>query len=211
MGSVLISIERITYLTNRCKIYEGLYTSDNTPKEILNSFHEALVALYTVILQLIALVYRLLDKTTAMRNMHALVSPDQVSALVEKCRGMETRVDIEAQNCHRKFTQEADVKAYELLESLSKPILRIDANVCSLLETTGYTERLRILNWISEVLYTKHHKTVSDQRTEATGEWLLGHDRYKEWQDESSSMILWLHGTGRLYLCNYNNEANQLL
>ncbi|KAF8851786.1 hypothetical protein BDZ45DRAFT_133333 [Acephala macrosclerotiorum] len=205
MGSVLISIERIAYLTNRCRIYEGLYTSDNTPKEILNSFHEALVALYTVILQLMALVYRLLDKTTIMRNMHALVSPDQVSALVEKCRDMETRVDIEAQNCHRKLTQEADIKTYELLESLSKPILRTDANVCSLLEATGYTERLRILNWISELLYTKHHKTVSDQRTEDTGEWLLRHDQYKEWQDESSSVILWLHGTagtGKTYLAS---------
>jgi ankyrin repeat domain-containing protein 50 len=207
MGSLLVSIEKVTYLTNRCTIYESLYRPGTTAEQVLHNLHAALVTLYAAILRLMALAHRLFDKNTATRTMHALVNPSQVSDLLAKCQDLETRVEIEAQNCERMRSQEADTRTQELLKSLRAPILRTDERVSSLLEKVDDEERLKILDWISKVLYGKNHDTVTEQRTKDTCEWLLRHNRYLEWQDTSSSMILWLHGTGRFSMFTYVEEC----
>ncbi|RYP17500.1 hypothetical protein DL765_004464 [Monosporascus sp. GIB2] len=56
-------------------------------------------------------------------------------------------------------------------------------------------ERLKILEWISPIPYGKHHNTVKEARTSGTCEWLLQHERFREWEDATSSVILWLQGS----------------
>ncbi|RYP57916.1 hypothetical protein DL770_010551 [Monosporascus sp. CRB-9-2] len=56
-------------------------------------------------------------------------------------------------------------------------------------------ERLKILEWISPIPYGKHHNTVKEARTSGTCEWLLQHERFREWEDTTSSVILWLQGS----------------
>ncbi|RYP07284.1 hypothetical protein DL764_002599 [Monosporascus ibericus] len=56
-------------------------------------------------------------------------------------------------------------------------------------------ERLKILEWISPIPYGKHHSTVKKARTSGTCEWLLQHERFREWEDTTSSVILWLQGS----------------
>jgi hypothetical protein len=203
MGALLISVERVTCLTNRCAVYESLYRSVIIPKEALDNFHAALIELYAAILRLIALNCRLFDRNTSMRALHAVFNPDEISDYLAKCEKSEMQVEIEAQNCERMRSQEADAKTQELLESLRTPILRTDERVSSLLERVGNKERLKMLDWVSNVLYGKHHDTVRDQRTKDTCEWILRHKRYVEWQDASSSGALWLRGTGRLWMFKY--------
>jgi ankyrin repeat domain-containing protein 50 len=196
MGALLVSIEKVTYLINRCAIYESLYNPGAISEKVLHNFHRALVKLCAVILRSMALALRLFDKNTAVRTMHALVNPSGVSDLLVKCQVEEERVEIEAQNCERERSQKADTKTQKLLESLGKPILRTDERVCSLLEKVDENERLSILDWVSKILYGKHHDVVRELRTKDTCGWLLKHPQYRRWQDESSSVILWLHGTG---------------
>jgi hypothetical protein len=198
MGALLVSIEKVTYLTNRCTIYESLYRPGTTPEQVLHNFYTALVELYAAILRLMALAHRLFAKNIVTRAVNALINPSEVSDLLAKCQDLETRVETEVQNCERMRSQEVDAKIQELLESLRMPILRTDERVSSLLEKVDEEERLKILDWISKVLYGMNHNTVKEQRTKDTCEWLLRHKRYIEWQDTSSSTILWLHGTGRL-------------
>jgi ankyrin repeat domain-containing protein 50 len=203
MGALLMSVEKITYLTNRCTVYEILYGS-RTPGQVLHNLHAALVVLYATILRLIALANRLFVKNTATRAIHALINPGEVSDFLAKCQDLETRVEIEAQNCERMRSQEVDANLQtsigslqKLLEDLQKPILRTDERVSTFLEKVDQRERLEILEWVSDVQYGMHHETVKEQRTQSTCEWLLRHKRYLEWQDTSSSIILWLHGTRR--------------
>jgi hypothetical protein len=204
MGALLVSVEKVTYLTNRCTIYELLYRPGTTPGQLLHNLHAALVVLYAAILRLMALAHRLFAKNTATRAVHALINPGEVSDFLAKCQGLETRVEIEAQNCERMRSQEVDANLQisicslqKLLESLQKPILRTDERVSSFLEKVDRRERLEILEWISNIRYGTNHETVKDNRTQSTCEWLLSHKRYLEWQDTSSSIILWLHGTRR--------------
>lgn len=56
------------------------------------------------------------------------------------------------------------------------------------------TERTKILQWLSEVEYQKHHWNAKEGRIDRTGEWLLRRQEFQEWQVSSVSTILWLHG-----------------
>ena len=102
------------------------------------------------------------------------------------------------QNCERARSKEIDEESKRLLEKLQEPILRTDQNVFLLLEKVKDEERLEVLDWISNVLYGLNHQTVREERTPETCDWLLSHSRYKEWQDTSASITLWLWGTREL-------------
>ena len=55
-------------------------------------------------------------------------------------------------------------------------------------------ERTEILEWISTVPYTNHHKRISDDRLEGTGEWILKKEKYRTWRASTNSILLLLRG-----------------
>ena len=202
MGALLIAVEKATSLTNRCKIYETLYGSGMTPEQALKTLHEELVLLYTAILRLIALAHRLYVKNTATRVIHALLNPSEVSDFLATCQSLEMQVEIAAQNCERMRSREVDTNLHalqNLLGSFQRPVLRIDERVLLVLEKIDQRERLELLEWISNVRYEMNHSTVKEGRTPSTCEWLLKDRRYSEWQDTSSSVILWLRGARKFF------------
>lgn len=67
----------------------------------------------------------------------------------------------------------------------------------SILTRMDEKDHIEILEWISPVPYGKHHETVKSARTEGTGEWLLSHMKFREWESNDSSAILWLQGSGK--------------
>jgi hypothetical protein len=198
MGHLVIATEKLSSLVSRGAIYETLYRLGTIPENAIANLHHALIGLYAAMLRMMALCHRLFVKNTANRAVHAILNPSDVSALLEECKDLEAQVEYEAQNCERARSQEADEESERLLEILKEPILRIDKNILDLLEKVGEEELLKVLDWISKVPYGLNHKTVTEKRTSDTCEWLLGHNRYQEWQDASASIILWLCGTGEL-------------
>ena len=54
--------------------------------------------------------------------------------------------------------------------------------------------RLETLRWLSRVQYAQHHKLVSAERLEGTGQWLLDHQLVDQWRDAVKSSLFWLHG-----------------
>lgn len=196
MGALLVSAEKITCVTNRCTTYEMLLRPDIIPTEVLDNFQTALVELYASILRLMAFTLRLFAKSTANRLISGIINLNELSNLIDKCHEKEMQVEIEVHNCERMRNQKADAKFQELLESLQEPIVRADGRVNLLLEKLEEREHFEILDWVSKIPYGKHHNVV--ERTKDTCDWLLSHRCYQEWQDESSPMILWLHGTGEL-------------
>lgn len=210
MGALLLSVEKVTCLANRCRIYETLYRPGTTPRQALQNLQAALVVLYAATLRLIALAHRLFAKNTATRAIQALINPGEVSDFLAKFQSLEMRLEIEAQNCERMRSQEVDTNLQisicslqKVLESFQKPMLRTDSRVSSFLEKVDQRERLEILEWISKVQHGMNHETVKEKRTQSTCEWLLRHKHYLEWQDTSSSIILWLHGTRRFSMSTY--------
>jgi AAA ATPase domain len=81
-----------------------------------------------------------------------------------------------------------------LLTSLSEPIKRlVDRSSISTQVLQG-SQNLQLLRWLSSVPFPNHHKRHSESRIPGSGQWLLGHDRYLNWRNKSSSSIFLLHG-----------------
>lgn len=204
MGALLLGLDRALYVIDRCKVYEMLYPRDPHATEAINNFESALTELYVLILQFLSKAIELYDKNTATRALNAFWDPNDVADFEKRCQNIETRVDIEAQNCERLYNRieraESSQRAKSLkalleeLKELKNPIGRIDAGVAALWNRLDDNERCEILRWTSEIPYEDHHRTASDGRTKDTGEWLIEHDRYHAWQSSNESMILWLHG-----------------
>lgn len=177
--------------------------------DVERNFHDTMIELYATLLRIIALCHRLFAKSTAKRAMHALFNPGDVSTFLEQSQKLEDRVEHEVQNCERSDRREKDAETQKLLSLLKEPIVRIDEGVLSLLERMDERERLQILDWISKVLYGSNHRTVTDKRTMNTCEWLLKHQRYKEWQDASASIIFWLCGNRKLNISLVRLQRSQ--
>jgi ankyrin repeat domain-containing protein 50 len=178
MGYLVFACEKLSCLISRGAIYERLYQPRTIPTGIIANLHHALIGLYAAVLRMIALCHGLFLKNTAKRALHAFFNPGNVKAELEECEKLEAQVEYEANNCEHARSQEADEESNKLLHILQRSILRTDENVLSLLEKVGEKERLEVLDWLSKVLYGKHHKTVKERRTANTCGWLLDHSRY---------------------------------
>ncbi|PHH90729.1 hypothetical protein CDD83_2834 [Cordyceps sp. RAO-2017] len=53
----------------------------------------------------------------------------------------------------------------------------------------------KVLNEISPVQFGVQHQSRREARTPETCEWLLQHEVFREWEESSSSSILWLQGS----------------
>lgn len=201
MGALLIGVEKITYIINRCKIYEILYGQEIPPGRASENLQSALVALYSTILHFVACANRLYGKNTAVRSVYALFNSDILNKFITDLHEREIRVENEAHNCDRMNTQAANSELREsvnelksLLARLEEPIIQIDRRVAAHLEKLEESEQLTILKWTSDIQYTEHHKSVNQRRAPSTCQWLLMRSEYRKWRRSDSSMVLWLHG-----------------
>lgn len=206
MGALLVCTEMITYLTNRCTIYESLYMPGAIEQPALDNLNSTLVKLYAAILRLIVVANHLFPKHTVTRGWEALWKPTEVSDLIKKCQDLEPEVEFEVSNCERVRSQTADAAIVLLLNDLQKPIVRIDENVSYILEKLNKIDQFQMLEWISPLEPAVIHSVITKTRTENTCEWLLRHDQYKDWRNKSTSTILWLHGTGELRTYTYSGS-----
>ena len=203
MGALLTGVEKITFLISRCQIYEALYLEKEQSeqeewKQAMNNLTSAIVTLYAAMLSFLGSTIRAYNQGTLIRSLSAILNPTEVTGFLERCQTLENNVAIEVDNCERIFTRRIQASSEEQIQKLKQvlatPIMRIDSRVAALCEQLDGSERLKILEWISDIPYEDNHEFARQGRTSGTGEWLLHHDRYREWRTSSASMILWLHG-----------------
>ncbi|MCJ1397809.1 hypothetical protein MMC11_001005 [Xylographa trunciseda] len=200
MGGLLIGAEKVASLINRCSVYELLYLNGEVSTKTEKNLERALVALHVTILRFLAVANRLYE-SSAKRALYGFLKPDEILEFVNKCRLLESELDIEVSNCERIQSQTAylhlDEKANllkQLIEGLREPILRIDYQVAALHGDLNQSERLKILNYLSDIPYEANHNAACEGRTKGTGGWLLRHKQFTRWRTSSSSNILWLYG-----------------
>lgn len=104
---------------------------------------------------------------------------------------------------------DSEFKLEALLKSFSEPLIRTVEQASALsgslvhsrTESQMKEERLRILLWLSNVQYTKHHQSLSKGLLEGIGSWLLRKPQFLEWRNSSVSSVLGFTacpGLGRL-------------
>lgn len=202
MFALLASVEKIVRIINLGQVYECVYTTENTPKHAVESLQSVLVELYGASMELLAESASLFSKNTVERTVHAIIRPGDTANLFSKLTDLETKLGHDVQACESGRSAATGAELMNLLKRLDAPLTRVDERVCTLLERVNKEEQIRILKWISGVPYRKHHNTVKEDRTPGTCEWLLQHQRFREWEDASASMILWLQGSRRFPPCS---------
>ncbi len=200
MGSLLLFIDKTTYLVSRCTVYENLYLSEPDDVPSTTNLSSALQQLYTAMLRFLVKAIRLLDGGTAKRSLNAFLRPDEIVKFDGDCQTLQERVFIEAENCESccNSTMRKDVAHLRnVLEEISKAaaaIYHTNRTVEALWRQATLDERTQILNWTSNIPYEDHHYNARKGRTEGTGQWFVEHPDFKRWQTSPESMILWLHG-----------------
>lgn len=201
MCALLASIDRVIRVIARGQVYERIYTAENVPKSFTN-LQSALLMLYGACLELLANSSELFAKSTAQRTGNAILHAGETVELVTNLDKMGDRLKLEVQACQSESSAVVAAALTDLLRGLDAPLLRIDQGVSTLLERIDSNEQVELLKWISSVPYRDHHNTVKEARTSDTCEWLLRHERFREWEDTSSSVVFWLQGSRKYFFPN---------
>lgn len=90
--------------------------------------------------------------------------------------------------------RESHKKLNTLLDDLSRPIKRMEAEIADVRDFLSEEQKTKILQWFSPLPYQQYHVQASTDVLADTGNWLLRDERFKEWGSSSSASILWLRG-----------------
>lgn len=114
MEALFRGLNRICYILYRCRLYEVLLQSSQGSALARQNLQLALTEFYTVILRFLAQAAHVYEKGSLQRAFAAFWSSDDIKALENQCRELETRAEIEAQNCDRSESSEARKLLLEL-------------------------------------------------------------------------------------------------
>jgi len=183
MAALLVGVEKIVSLIDRCRIYEGLYL-DNFHEHLgkhdeQRQLRETLVKLYTLILGFLCKAAHFYSRNFLRRIHDAVLNQSGIEEFLKDIEYWEERVHHDANNCGTK---------------------RIDSGVGALRDNLDQNKRCAILSWLSDIKYERLHNTARENRTEGSGKWLLAHEKFLEWRRSRESMILWLHGVRMCYI-----------
>lgn len=81
-----------------------------------------------------------------------------------------------------------------LLDDLSRPIKRMEAELADVRDWLSAEGKTQILQWFSPLPYQQYHVQAGTDVLAGTGDWLLHDERLKKWGSSSSPSILWLRG-----------------
>lgn len=163
-----------------------MYNQNNAGDGFAN-LQEALLRVYTAAIELMAESDTLFSKGVCRQTLHAVIHPDKAKGLAADLFKAEQKLSLEVQACESMHSTNID------------PLLsRVDEGVASLLQKVEESERNALIEFISKESYGDVYLSTEESRAPDTGEWLLSHKEFEDWQRiPSSSTLLWLEGTGK--------------
>jgi ankyrin repeat protein len=206
MCALLATTESVVRITSRCRIYENLYLSQTInaqQSDVQANLDSALVDIYKAALDVLAESMGLFTGGATRRTYEVIVRPSKASDNLSALGDKEAEIINDVRVCEVMRSSESDQRVEKMLGALEAPMARVDEGVSKLLKQTNKSDRIALLEWISPILFGKHHDTVKDARTPSTGEWLLNHKDFRDWEDKRSSALFWLQGnpgSGKTFL-----------
>ncbi|CAI7624637.1 unnamed protein product [Penicillium glandicola] len=196
--SLLSGISHIFCVTRRCQLYEALMNDDSLPKDghsmrARQNLRSALIEFYVVILHFLARAARTYQHSSSRRAITAIWSSGDIGDFERQCQKFERRAETEAQVFERCQSNHAR-KVLSEIKCQIDDIGHVEITTSATWEYLQGEERHKILKWVTEIDAEDQHQTAKDDRTVGTGNWLLAHAEFQNWQSLDESAILWLHG-----------------
>lgn len=209
MAALAGTIQLFTRIVCRGQVYEILYNNAISTKEgTVSNLRNALVDLYVSAIQLLAQSGTLFESGIVRQTLNTILRPEQAAGLISDLLEKERMLSYEVQSYEALRNEEATKQIDEglrnvlaKLDVISSPLTRIDGGVAKLLENVNDYQLEKIMDFISSEQFGRGHATIKDTRIKNTGDWLINHESFQDWQCiASSSTLLCLQGTGRLLL-----------
>ncbi|OPB42501.1 hypothetical protein A0O28_0036180 [Trichoderma guizhouense] len=193
--------ELFTRVVHRGWQYEFMFTEKNTSTRLLLNLRGALRDLYIAAMELLAHSDELFRKGTFKQILNTIFQPNQATDLTQKFNDQEKRVEAEVRVCRyycddRNFTQLGQT-TQDTLKKVNEMARHVER-----FEEKGQDKLEKIMDFISPPRYGKGHSDFSESRIKGTGDWLIKHKSFWNWQI-SSSAVFCLEGnsgTGKTYL-----------
>ncbi|KAI5841657.1 hypothetical protein BZA05DRAFT_344843, partial [Tricharina praecox] len=200
VDAILVGLEKTAYLIHRCAIYELLYFTEATRAS--KNLELSMLALYVAILKFLAkaiqrskVEYSSSDKAfpanpSTDTRVEAVFTTGEIVEYFEDVTSLEETVERDA--------AVAEAQCFESLRTLLDDIniltSRLSPQIDGIQQRLEGSRRSDILEWISKIPYTNHHKRISEVRLKGTGEWLFKKTEYHNWRSSSASKLLLLRG-----------------
>ncbi|OCK92067.1 uncharacterized protein K441DRAFT_615385, partial [Cenococcum geophilum 1.58] len=211
-GAMAEGVEFVSNLITRSAIIEALYLQGLTAA--MHQLTQAIIKLYTAILQYILKARRFYDRSTARRMAFSLIQTSETGVemylrhisnaqtdvdacmrLVEAEGGEQMKHTLQSIQCGMgAMEEETREKLGSILEDLGKPITRMAIQLSDLHDSLEDSEREKILQWISNVPYMNHHRARLKDCLPGSGRWLFKNEKFVQWRKSSVSSLIWLHG-----------------
>ncbi|KAK4067115.1 uncharacterized protein Triagg1_7843 [Trichoderma aggressivum f. europaeum] len=210
MAALTGTIQWFTRAVHKGQIYESIYTEATTDKQLVSDLHDALRDVYIAAMELLARSDELFESGITTQILNTILRPEQVPGLVSDLAKKEDAVMQEVQACEVSRSARTGTKLdqklqdmLKMLDEMSVPLRRIDEGVAKLLENENQDRLEKLMNFISPDMFGQSHSEFKSRRIADTGNWLIDHECFRNWQAIPSSTVLCLKGnvgTGKTFL-----------
>ncbi|KAE8375243.1 hypothetical protein BDV26DRAFT_268341 [Aspergillus bertholletiae] len=207
MGPLLLGLDKVLYLIDRCTVYELLYPYDPRIERAHHNLEATVIELYVLILQLLLTAIRAYERSAKRSTPTAFWTLDCISDYNARFEAIVPRIDYEAQNCERCYSRLdyiisihytenlklilEDIERAKALENEFQNVVNSFQNKQRLLEDKWRDD---VLRWISDIPSEDHHTMARTGRAANTGGWFFKQREFQDWQSSKDSSIFWLHG-----------------
>ncbi|KAI0474545.1 hypothetical protein F4859DRAFT_514397 [Xylaria cf. heliscus] len=196
-SQVVTGIATVASLLAQCDTYQQLYIAPDLslrpPKDSLDKLKTSIVETYAKSQAFLGFAIQL-QKSKSTPVAAPFKIGDAVGHInnLSKCERQLLRA---ADDCERhcNLLNRSNVDSLLKLKDSFREI--IQDQIKMVLDQMNDEDQIKMLEWISPIPYGRHHNRVKEARTSDTCEWLLENDRFRQWEDASSSTILWLQGS----------------
>ncbi|KAF8418102.1 hypothetical protein EV426DRAFT_539987, partial [Tirmania nivea] len=200
VDTILIGLEKIAPLIDRCTVYEFFYLHvDNTASQNLE---KSILRLYIKILKFLAQAIQSNSANCFAENpIKAVFTTEDISDDLRKIEDLG-RTPVMT---YIVATRMGFERLQKLLEDVHLTVLPFGPRLDTIQKNLDRARKSEILQWISEIPYTEHHTRISESRLNGTTDWLVQREEYRNWRATSASKLLLLRGTpgaGKTYIAS---------
>ncbi|KAI1742078.1 hypothetical protein F4680DRAFT_412804 [Xylaria scruposa] len=196
-GQLIAGIATVASLLAQCDVYQQLYLA---PDPALRPPEPSMSMLKNAIIQTYAKAQLFVDfaieqQRSKVRLATAAFRVGDAESHVNELSKREKEMIRASDTCERHCNLSNRSAVQELLHVKADFFKIFQDQIDLLMDRIDSREQVELLEWISRIPHGQHHNRVKEARTKDTCQWLLQHDKFREWEDTSSSTILWLQGS----------------
>ncbi|KAI5810371.1 hypothetical protein BZA77DRAFT_172525 [Pyronema omphalodes] len=199
LDAIVDGLEHIASLIQRCTIYEIVYLREDS--DASRNLEKSMLQLYIAVLKFLA---KAIDKAKE-NHFKAVFTIENISDYLGNVKKQERTVKDDADVVGAQANCDGFEHLRGQLKDMNDMISHIQPHLHNVQNWLEDSDRSAILQWISAIPYISHHKRISEERLEGTGEWLFERPEYEEWMSSSESKLLLLRGipgAGKTYIAS---------